>query len=70
MNGNEFLRRLRKYAKAHGLELRLDAVRGKGSHGALHLGSNRTTLKDRTKEIGKGLLRAMLDDLGVDPDKF
>lgn len=39
---------------------------GKGSHGRLHYGTRFTTLKDRRKEIGPGLLSAMLKQLGLD----
>jgi hypothetical protein len=45
----------------------LDGLKGKGSHAALYYGSRRTTLKDRRKEIGAGLLRAMLRQLGLEP---
>lgn len=38
---------------------------GKGSHGRLYYGDRFTTLKDRKKEIGPGLLNAMLDQLGL-----
>ncbi|MBV9288863.1 MAG: type II toxin-antitoxin system HicA family toxin [Hyphomicrobiales bacterium] len=38
---------------------------GKGSHGRLYYGDRFTTLKDRRKEIGPGLLKAMLDQLGL-----
>jgi mRNA interferase HicA len=34
------------------------------------LGQHRTTLKDRRKEIGKGLLAKMLADLCIDPNDF
>ena len=33
-------------------------------------GDRRTTVKDRKKEIGKGLLGKMLADLGIDNDDF
>ncbi|MFY9695993.1 MAG: hypothetical protein WAK35_19860 [Xanthobacteraceae bacterium] len=42
-----------------------DSGHGKGSHGRLYFGDNFTTLKDRKKEIGPGLLKAMLDQLGL-----
>lgn len=42
-----------------------DSGPGKGSHGRLHYGGRFTTLKDRKKEIGPGLLSAMLDQLGL-----
>ena len=41
-----------------------------GSHGTLYAGERRTTVKDRKKEIGKGLLAKMLTDLGIDKDDF
>jgi hypothetical protein len=33
-------------------KVRIDELKGKGSHAALYYGSPRTTLKDRRKEIG------------------
>ena len=44
-----------------------NAHHGKGSHGRLFVGHRFTTLKDLQKEIGKGLLRSMCADLGIDP---
>jgi len=41
------------------------ARQGKGSHGNLHYGSCKTTLKDLRKEISTGLLHAMLGQLGL-----
>lgn len=45
--------------------MRFVASRGKGSHGTLYLGAAFTTVKDRKKEIGPGLSKAMLKDLGL-----
>ncbi len=70
MKGSEFLRRLNRFGRARGLDVRVDEKRGKGSHATVYLGERHTTLKDRKKELGKGLLRAMLGDLGVDPADF
>lgn len=70
MKGSEFLRRLRRHGRSRGLAVRLDEKRGKGSHATLYLGERYTVMKDRKKEIGKGLLRAMLSDLRVDPEEF
>jgi len=42
-------------------------AKGKGSHGTLCFGSATTTVKDRKKELGAGLLRAMCRDLSIDP---
>lgn len=70
MNGNEFLKKLKAYGKDRTLPVRFVQSRGKGSHGTVYLGTAFTVLKDRKKEIGKGLLRAMLADLGIDPEAF
>ena len=43
---------------------------GKGSHATLYFGVNRTTIKDRKKEIGKGLLKSMLNDLDINKDEL
>jgi len=71
MNGRQFIARVRKWARSRNLEVRFVASAGPGSHGTLHAGGRRTTVKDRKKEIGKGLLLArMLADLGIDRDEF
>ena len=54
----------------HLLEVRFVASEGPGSHGTLCAGDLRTTVKDRKKEIGKGLLAKMLADLGIDRQDF
>ena len=68
MNGNEFLRLLRRLGRRCGIAVRVDGKPGKGSHGRVWYGGRFTTIKDRRKEIGRGLLRDMLRDLGIDKD--
>ena len=68
MNGAEFIRRAKRYARESGLGFRFEAREGKGSHGQLYVGTNRTVVK-RT-EIGEGLLRSMLKDLGIRKGEF
>ena len=63
MNGREFVRRARRYARKTGRDFRFDPRQGKGSHGTLHVGNRRTTVP--YKEIGSGLLAAMLKDLNI-----
>lgn len=65
MNGHEFERKIRRIGRQRGVHVAFDSGHGKGSHGRLYLGSRFTTLKDRRKEIGPGLLKAMLDQLGL-----
>jgi mRNA interferase HicA len=68
VNGNELIARIKRYARARKLTVELVARKGKGSHGRLHVGRRFTTIKDRKKEIGPGLLAKMLRDLGIDPN--
>jgi mRNA interferase HicA len=44
-----------------------DPKHGDGSHGRVTYGHACTTVKDRKKEIGRGLLRAMCKQPGIDP---
>jgi mRNA interferase HicA len=65
MTGHEFERKIRRIARKRGMAISFDAGHGKGSHGRLYYGARFTTLKDRRKEIGPGLLNAMLAQLGL-----
>jgi len=68
MNGRQFIARVRKWARSQNLEVRFVASEGTGSHGTLYAGGRKTIVKDRRKEIGKGLLGKMLADLEIDRD--
>ena len=70
MKGAEFERRIQKLAKEKELSCIFVADKGKGSHGRLYLGSEFTTLKDRKKELGKGLLGKMCRDLKIHPEEL
>ena len=66
MDAAEFLRKVRRYARANGLRMELDTSQGKGSHAMLYLGARRTILTLHAgREIGRGLLHSMLKDLGL-----
>jgi predicted RNA binding protein YcfA (HicA-like mRNA interferase family) len=65
VNGNEFERKIKKLGRRRGIAVAFDRGHGKGSHGRLYYGNRFTTLKDRKKEIGPGLLNAMLVQLGL-----
>jgi len=67
VKGGEFLRKVRGLARRKRVHFAFFTAHGKGSHGTLQFGSALTTVKDRNKEIGPGLLRAMCRDLGIDP---
>ncbi len=65
MNGADFIRRVRRRGRKTGLSVHFDPRPGKGSHGRLYYGDRVTTVKDRKKEIRKGLLHVMLRELGL-----
>jgi hypothetical protein len=66
--------RIRKKNQANsrrrGVQVAFDSGHGKGSHGRLYYGARFTTLKDRKKEIGPGLLNAMLHQLGLTKEEL
>ncbi len=70
VNGRQFISKVRRIARQEGLTVRFVAEEGAGSHGTLYLGNKKTTVKDRKKEISKGLLAKMLKDLGIAPKDF
>jgi mRNA interferase HicA len=65
MTGAELHRKIQKLGRTRGVAVRLDRRHGKGSHATLHYGNRKTTIKDLKKEIGAGLLGAMLGQLGL-----
>jgi len=66
MNGNEFIRKVRRLGRDNNIKVRFEQERGKGSHATLYYGDKFTVIKDRKKEIGKGLYKAMMNQLGID----
>lgn len=68
VNGGEFIRRVKRLRRTRGAIVRFESRPGKGSHGRLYYGDRFTTVKDRKKEIGKGLLAEMIKQLGLTPD--
>ncbi len=65
MRGNEFIRRVQKYAKRNGKSVDWRPDRGKGSHGLLVLGELRTTVRNPKDELKTGTYHAMLKQLGL-----
>lgn len=70
MNGRQFIAKVRKLGRSRGLTVYFVASKGRGSHGTLYFGGRKTTVKDRKKDIGKGLLAQMLRDIGIGPDEL
>ena len=67
MRGNEFIRRVQRYAKGSGEQCEWRPNRGKGSHGILTLGDRRTVVRNPKDELKTGTLHAMLKQLGLTP---
>lgn len=67
MTGGEFVRIVKKMGRKAGIEVKFDAVRGKGSHGRLRYGILRTTIRHLKDDLKPGTLRAMCKQLGIDP---
>lgn len=65
MRGNEFIRRIQRYAKDRGLRFEWRPNLGKGSHGILILGDRRTVVRNPKDELKTGTLHAMLKLLGL-----
>ena len=68
MNGREFVRRARRYARKTRQEFYFDERHGKGSHGTLTVGSRCTIVKHG--EISKGMVTSMLKQLGINRQEF
>ena len=65
MRGNEFIRRVQKYAKRKGVSFTWRADRGKGSHGVLTLGDVRTVVRNPKDELKTATYHAMLKQPGL-----
>ena len=68
MNGREFVRRARRYARRRRLYFYFNPTHGKGSHGRVYVGSELTTVPHG--EIGRSLLPSMLKDLNIRREDF
>ena len=71
VTGQQFIERVREIGRSRGIVVRIDTMKGKGSHILLLYGDNhRTIIKDRRKELGAGLLSAMIRQLGLQQSDF
>ena len=68
MNGREFIRRARRYARRHGLEFDYNPAKGKGSHGTVYVGEHETQVQHG--EIAIGTLMSMLRELHINRREF
>jgi len=70
MRGAEFLRKVQKLARRHGIPFEWRPERGKGSHGVLILGQRRTVIPDLKSELKSGTYHALLKQLGLSQEDF
>lgn len=68
MNGAEFIRRVRRYARERGLRFEENRRRGKGDHRTLLVGDRFTVLGDLRKELKTGTFHGLCRQLGIDPE--
>lgn len=68
MKSSELLRRLKDYAKIHGLAFEVNCRRGKGSHRTIVVGNRFTILGNHSKELKLGTLHGICKQLGIEPD--
>ena len=68
VTGREFIRRAGAHARNTGQDFQYDPGHGKGSHGRVYVGSRFTTVQQG--ELGRGVLAAMLRQLGIDRKEF
>ena len=68
VNGTDFVRRARRYARRAGKSFHFDPRRGKGSHGVLSVGDRRTVVK--RGELKPGALQGMLKQLDIPREDF
>ena len=65
MTGNAFIRRIKALARQRGVQVQLDAKRGKGSHQTFYLGTAFTIIRNPKDELKAGTLHAMCSQLGI-----
>ena len=65
MTGNEFIRKLRAFAKLRDVSMRMDSSRGKGSHQTVYYGSTFTVMRNLKDELKTGTLHGMCTQLGI-----
>ena len=66
MSTQEFLRALRRLARANNLEFSVQRRRGRGSHAMILLGDRRSFVP-MTTELPRGTQNAILRQLGLHP---
>ena len=70
VNGNEFIKTIKKIGKRNSVTVRFTSQRGKGSHGTLFYGVQFTVVRNLKDELKTGTLNGMLKQLGISKKEF
>ncbi len=70
MKGSEFIKLVKGLARRRGVDVRVDAKRGKGSHQTLYYGDRYTIVRNPRDELKRGTYYAMLKQLGSQEDEL
>lgn len=65
MTGNEFIRKVKALGRARGIDVSLNASRGKGSHQTLYFGTAFAVIRSPKDELKTGTFHAMCKQLGI-----
>ena len=65
MSGNEFISKVKAIGRARGIDVRLNAARGKGSHQTLYFGTAFTVVRNPKDELKTGTFHALCAQLGL-----
>lgn len=65
MTGNEFIRKVKAVGRRRGIEVTLNASRGKGSHQTLYFGPAFTVVRNPKDELKTGTLHGMCSQIGI-----
>ena len=65
MSGNEFIRKVKALGRLRGIDVSLNASRGKGSHQTLYFGTAFTIVRNPKDELKTGTFHAMCSQLGI-----
>ncbi len=65
MNTQDFIRKLRRYARKRDIHFEVKKHESKGSHRRVYIGKRRTTVP-WTEDLTKGIVHTILKQLGID----
>ncbi|MBF0502976.1 MAG: type II toxin-antitoxin system HicA family toxin [Candidatus Riflebacteria bacterium] len=70
MRGNEFIKKVQRYAKLKNITCMWHPDKGKGSHGVLTLNTRITVVRNPKDELKSGTLHGMLKQLDLRLDEL